>query len=297
VAAHSTVRALYGNYSGRLYQVTRASDKTTLDIDALNPGGFAHSAAQDAFCSGTTCTITIIYDQSSRGNHLTSGWAGGNGGPGKPAKATDLPLMVGGKPVYGVYMNPGDGYRNDHATGTAINDQPEGLYMVTSGTRYNGGCCFDYGNAEVSATDTGAGHMEAIYFGNSTGWGTGVAPGPWVMADMENGLFSGKSAQYNAGDKTVGYAYVTAMLKGEPGTWAIKAGNAQSGALQTMYSGARPNGYNPMHKEGAIILGVGGDNTEDALGNFFEGCMTSGYPSDATDDAVQANIVAAGYGH
>ena len=34
-----------------------------------------------------------------------------------------------------------------------------------------------------------------------------------------------------------------------------------------------------------------------AQGNFFEGVMTSGASSDATDDAVQANIVAAGYGH
>jgi non-reducing end alpha-L-arabinofuranosidase len=290
------VRALYGAYSGKLYQVTRASDKTTKDIDALSAGGFANAATQDTFCSGTTCTITTIYDQSSKGNHLTSGWSGGNGGPGKPATATALPLKIGGKSVYAVYMNAGDGYRNDKAVGTAINDEPEGMYMVTSGTRYNGGCCFDYGNAETSATDTGAGHMEAIYFGNSTGWGTGAAAGPWVMADMENGLFSGQSAANNAADKSVTYEFVTAMVKGEPGTWAIKAGNAQSGALQTMYSGARPFGYNPMHKEGAIILGVGGDNTEQALGNFFEGCMTSGYPSDATDNAVQANIVAAGYG-
>ena len=30
---------------------------------------------------------------------------------------------------------------------------------------------------------------------------------------------------------------------------------------------------------------------------FFEGPMTSGNPSDATDDLIQANIVAAGYGH
>jgi hypothetical protein len=32
------------------------------------------------------------------------------------------------------------------------------------------------------------------------------------------------------------------------------------------------------------------------MGIFFEGAMTKGYPSDATEDAVQANIVAAGYG-
>jgi hypothetical protein len=64
-----------------------------------------------------------------------------------------------------------------------------------------------------------------------------------------------------------------------------------------MYEGARPSGYNPMKKQGAIILGIGGDNSNSAVGTFFEGCLTSGYASDATDDAVQANIVAAGYGH
>jgi hypothetical protein len=32
-------------------------------------------------------------------------------------------------------------------------------------------------------------------------------------------------------------------------------------------------------------------------GNFFEGVMTPGNASDANDDAVQANIVAAGHGH
>lgn len=56
VAAHSTVRALYGSYGDVLYQVRRASDKTTKDIAVLSPGGYADSAAQDSFCSGTTCT-------------------------------------------------------------------------------------------------------------------------------------------------------------------------------------------------------------------------------------------------
>src|SRR5581483_358129 len=53
---------------------------------------------------------------------------------------------------------------------------------------------------------------------------------------------------------------------------------------------------NPMRKEGAIILGIGGDNSIGAAGTFYEGVMTSGYPSDATENSVQANIVAAGYG-
>src|SRR5579885_2348006 len=70
VAAHSTTRALFGAYSGRLYQVKRASDGATTDIGTMAAGGYANAAAQDAFCAGTTCTITIIYDQSSKGNHL-----------------------------------------------------------------------------------------------------------------------------------------------------------------------------------------------------------------------------------
>jgi hypothetical protein len=50
-----------------------------------------------------------------------------------------------------------------------------------------------------------------------------------------------------------------------------------------------------MSKEGAIILGIGGDNSCSAIGSFFEGAMTSGYPSDTTENSVQSNIVAAGY--
>src|SRR5262249_16809531 len=41
---------------------------------------------------------------------------------------------------------------------------------------------------------------------------------------------------------------------------------------------------------------IGGDNSNGSAGTFYEGVMTSGLPSDATENAVQANIVAAGYG-
>ena len=117
------------------------------------------------------------------------------------------------------------------------------------------------------------------------------------MADLENGLFSGVNAGFNANDPTVSHRFTTAMIEGGPNQWAILGGNAQSGSLSTFYSGVRPNvsGYNPMHKEGAIILGIGGDNSKGAAGTFYEGVMTSGFPSDATENAVQANIVAAGY--
>ncbi|RAG84156.1 alpha-N-arabinofuranosidase [Streptacidiphilus pinicola] len=299
VAAHSTTRALYSTYNGALYQVRRASDGATKDIGLLSAGGYANAAAQDSFCAGTSCVITVIYDQSGKGNNLTDAPAGGAaGGPDNLANAFEAPVTVGGHEAYGVYVAPGTGYRDDNTSGIATGDQPEGEYAIFDGTHFNGGCCFDYGNAETSNHDTGNGHMEAIYFGDSNYWGSGSGNGPWIMADLENGLFSGANQRLNAGDPTVNDRFLTAMVKGGPNQWAIRGGNAQSGGLSTFYNGVRPNvsGYNPMHKEGAIILGIGGDNSKGSAGTFYEGVMTSGYPSDATENAVQANITAVGYG-
>jgi hypothetical protein len=150
----------------------------------------------------------------------------------------------------------------------------------------------------------GPGSMEAIYFGSCPWWDKGAGNGPWIMADLEVGVFDqgGSSGATNASDLTLGYPFATAMLKGNSaqgqggGPFTLKGGNAQSGALTTMYDGPRPTGYSPMQKQGGIVLGIGGDNSSTARGNFFEGVLTTGYASSATDTAVQANIVAAGYG-
>src|SRR5256714_13050838 len=97
VAAHSTTRALFGAYSGRLYQVRRASDGATTDVGTLSAGGFANAATQDSFCANTSCLITIIYDQSGRGNHLTQAPGGGAaGGPDNLANASALPISASG---------------------------------------------------------------------------------------------------------------------------------------------------------------------------------------------------------
>ncbi len=70
VAAHSAVRALYSAYNGSLYQVKRASDGATSNIGLLAAGGYANAAAQDSFCTNTSCPMTIIYDQSPQHNDL-----------------------------------------------------------------------------------------------------------------------------------------------------------------------------------------------------------------------------------
>ena len=300
VAAHSTVRALYASYNGPLYQVRRSSDGATTNVGLLSAGDYANAATQDAFCANTNCVITVIYDQSPQHNDLTIEGPGGNGGQDVGANASALPVVAGGHKVYGVYIAGQTGYRRNNTTGIAVNGQAEGMYMIASGTHVNGGCCFDYGNVETSGNDTGNGHMDAVYVGALCGPTPCSGSGPWVQADLENGLFPGSSDGDNANPANTGNnsAFVTALLKNNgQNTYALKGGNAQSGGLSTWWSGSLPTvgGYIPMHQEGAIVLGTGGDDTNASVGSFFEGVMTSGYPTNQADDAVQANIVSVGY--
>ena len=307
VAAHSTTRALYASYNGPLYQVKRQSDGKTLDIGMLNADGFADAAAQDAFCAHTICFISLIYDQSPKRNHLYQAAPGTFKGPAKGGFDTQpiadmAPVTIGGHKAYGVYIMPGMGLRNNNAVDIPINDDPEGIYYVIDGTHYDSGCCFDYGNSSTNGKAVGTGTMETTYFGTATAWGSGNGPGPWIMSDMEAGLFSGYNAKQNAADPTVGsWRFVTAVVDGGGGNkWDLRGGNAQTGGLTTFYSGIRPgspsnDSYYPMHKQGGILLGTGGDNGNGSSGTFYEGVMTTGYPTEATTDAVQANVVAARY--
>jgi non-reducing end alpha-L-arabinofuranosidase len=295
VAAHSTVRALYSAYNGPLYQVKRASDNATENIGLLSAGGYANAAAQDEFCAETSCIITEIYDQSPEHNNLTIEGPGGNGSQDVGADATALPVVLNGNKAYGVYVGPGVGYRDNATTGVATGGQAQGEYMVASGVHVNGGCCFDYGNAESNSDDNGNGHMEAVNLGTTCFFAPCTGSGPWVAGDLENGLYQGSGSNTaNSGNAT---AFVTALLKSNgQTTFAVKGGNAQSGGLSTWYNGPLPSGgYTPMHLEGGIVLGTGGDNSKASIGSFFEGVMTSGEPTDAADNSVQANIVAAGY--
>mmetsp|Transcript_114132 Transcript_114132/g.243402 ORF Transcript_114132/g.243402 Transcript_114132/m.243402 type:complete len:280 (+) Transcript_114132:1-840(+) len=269
-----------------------------LDISS-NLNGFANVGAQDTFCKGTSCYILRIFDQSPRGNHLDTAPAGGacrpaGGGGLKPVNATREQISIGGNRVYGAYFEGGQGYRKDVTSGVATGEGEQTMYMVTRGDHVNAGCCFDYGNAETNDLDDGKGTMEALYFGTSKGWGKGQGDGPWVMADLENGLWAGDERVASA--PTISHQYVTAMAKGKTGGFALKGGNAQEGILQRLYEGARPKGYETMKKQGAIVLGIGGDASCRAIGTFYEGAMTASYTTNAADDMVQANIVAVGYG-
>ncbi len=298
VAAISTTRALYASYTGPLYQVTRQSDNTTKDIGLL-PGGYANAAAQDAFCVDTSCTITRLYDQSPNHNDLTPAPPGGAArGPGPngydvPAIANALPVTVGGHKVYGIAVTPGTGYRDDTTKGIATDGQPEGVYMVTSSLNLNLRCCFDFGNAETNDLDNKHGHMDAINIkcrGRAKDPVAAQQPcAPDAGLDMEDGI----PGHFPVPPDTT-FATVMGANDGQH-TFAIYQGNAQSGTLTSTGTIPLPAVYQPMKQEGAIILGIGGDNSNWAKGHFFEGVMTKGVPNSQAMDAVQSNIVAAHY--
>jgi hypothetical protein len=314
VAAHSTTRSLYASYNGPLYRIVRQSDGRALDIGAVQPsaspvanaGGYADAAAQDAFCANTYCWITTIYDQSPKHNDLTQAPRGGFSGPAMGGfnnvpLADMAPVTVMGHKVYGVFIEPGMGLRNDDPKGTAVDDQAEGQYWVLNGHHFNAGCCFDYGNAEIDSRDDDNGTMETAYFGDANPWYHGHMPGPWVMTDQENnlvGCVNPDGSKFCDTLPSIDWRFVTAVAKGEPHHWTSMGGDAQHGNLAVMFNGPRVNGtYDPMRKQGAILLGNGGDNSNGSQGTFYEGAMTASgtFPTDSTDQEVQANIVAAHY--
>ena len=310
VAAHSTTRALYASYSGPLYQVKRQSDGAVKDIGvvgstASDAGGYADASAQDAFCADTVCWITVLYDQSANHNDLTQAPRGGFSGPAlggfNNVPIADMaPITVGGHKAYGVFIEPGMGLRDNNPTGTAVDDLSEDQYWVINGRHFNSGCCFDYGNAEIDSRDDGNGTMETTYFGNATAWYHGPPPGPWVMTDQENNLVGcvnpGSTSKLCPDLPSVDWRFTTGVAKGEPHHWASLGGDAQSGPLSTMFDGPRvDSSYDPMRKQGAILLGNGGDNSNASQGTFYEGVMTSGFPPDSVDQLVQANVLAAKY--
>lgn len=304
VTAHSTTRALFKAYNGPLYQVTRNSDGAKLDI-GLTKDGYADAEAQDRFLEGTTGCISIIYDQSGNGNHLYQAGPGTFNGPEKGNFNTlpiaDMaPVEINGHKAYGVYIMPGMGFRNNDAKGLAINDEAEGIYYVIDGKHYDSGCCFDYGNSSTNGKAVGTGTMETTYYGISTAWGSGNGDGPWIMADMEAGLFSGYNAKKND-VPSIDWDFVSVYVNGGDGNhWDLRGGDAQTSEVTTFYDGVRPgtpekDAYYPMSKKGGLLLGNGGDNGNGSAGTFFEGIMTTGYPSLETVEKIQKNIASVRY--
>ncbi len=92
------------------------------------------------------------------------------------------------------------------------------------------------------------GTMECVYFGtwNATrsGWCGGSGEGPWIMADLEAGLWAcEKPKAINPSTPSMKGEYVIGLVKGKPGLWGVKAGNATDGPLVKTFEGPRPPLY------------------------------------------------------
>jgi hypothetical protein len=331
VSAHSTVRVIVPGYSGPLYQLCKGTSLagvpnpcTGETKDIMAKAGYADVETHEAFCADQDCTIAKIYDQSGKGNDLEPAPRGGaKSTPDNPAKASALPVTISGHRAYGVLIKPGMGYRTGcngctikKGNGMALGDEPQSVYMVTSQKDLIDGCCFEYGNAETTSNDDGNGTAEAVNFSAGVVWGTGSGgkPGPWVLADLENGLFAGWENQQDKNistNKPLKFDFVTAVLVGDTsdknngkGRFALYGADATGndatfGKLTCMYDGIRPEkpGYVPMMKQGSLVLGTAGDNSSGGGGRFYEGATVVGPALSGTTLAtLQGAIIIAGYG-
>ena len=311
VAAYSTTRRLSSTYPGKLYQVRKGGSALgtggTLQDIGTTTDGFADGNAQDTFCgttSTTACSISLLYDQSGRGNNLKVAPAGCYTGtasqPDYESGAGKKSIMISGHKVYALYMIPQDGYRNNTPSGMPTGSAAQGIYEVADGARtgttgnpVGAACCWDFGNASTNNCNQGT--MNALFFGTGY-WGKGAGNGPWFLADLEGGVWAGGTGQSNTPNPNLpssNVPFAFGILKTNSSNYAIRVGNAVSGSLTTGYDGALPK---TLNHPGGIILGIGGDNSNSSAGTFFEGVITAGRPSDATDALVLANVQAAKYG-
>ena len=309
-AAYSMVRALSSSYSGPLYQVRSGSSATntgtggtTKDIGML-ADGYADSAAQDAFCT-STCSVSKLYDQSGNGNDLVRGSAGPSGNGTRSANddyeavANKISITAGGHKVYALYVQVAGGYRTAlNVTGKGIpsGNKDQGIYELVDGTHTGGACCWDFGS--VSPDPNKYVTMNTLFFGKGF-WGSGAGSAPWFGGDFEGGVWMGGSSgtpgANSSNPSMAGVTFALGILHTPVAKYALRMADISTASdLTTAYDGAIPSGKT-WGNAGGIVLGVGGDNSNNSEGTFFEGAVTNGAPSNATDLLIMKNLKDVGY--
>jgi hypothetical protein len=112
------------------------------------------------------------------------------------------------------------------------------------------------------------------------------------------GLNDAANAPANPENPAMRVKYALGFLKTKPGpeTYALRMADMMADAnVHTAYEGLYPTTKH-LDSKGAVVLGVGGDNSNNSFGTFYEGAVVQGYPDDATEQAVLENIKAVGYG-
>ena len=286
IAAYSTVRLLSSKYIGPLYQVRRTSDSTTKDIPCLAGGTVANAAVQDSFLGTGAGTISILYDQSGKGNNLTAAKKGSYTGTAaqndKESNAKGKSIMINGHKAYALYTNSVEGYRNNQVgysgypavaplgNGVPTGKTPQGIYALEDGSRPGVGCCccFDFGIGSLNNAAGGTGAMNSLFFGTGY-WGKGAGTGPWFLNDMENGVWSGgsgASGTTNSNLPTSKFDFALGLTKTSTistvAQYAIRVangtvGNGASPKLITAYDGKAPATWNvPLAASSLALAGI-----------------------------------------
>jgi hypothetical protein len=276
--------------------------------------GYADTAAVDKACGSNTCTVSILYDQSGNGNDIKRAPKGNTSGGATGAEddyespANKGPVTAGGHKVYTLYMSKHEGYRTAvgvKGKGMPLGTAAQGIYELADGKHFGSPCCWDFGNVTTDPTKYGV--MNTLFFGVAY-WGRGAGNGPWFMADFEAGVWAGGSKQgdpgwgsldgassspANSNNPSLAVDFAFGILKTDPSKYALRMANVQTANdVTTAYEGNLPKA---MDNLGGIVLGVGGDNSNNAWSTFYEGAIVSGYPSTTTDLAVMQNVKAVGY--
>jgi hypothetical protein len=322
-------RAMFASYTGPLFKAQRASDKQEKDIGIVTATGLVDLAALSTFCSGTTCKVATLYDQSGNGNDMWKGDTSANapmdGGEApklcqlldieywQMSDGTKIPIALGrGWGAGEEWTRTSQCLRNrDKTKNMPTGASPQTTYGIFHGKYVNPGCCFNYGNTGKKIHYTGPGTLSALNFSKVSYWSKGTGNGPWVVVDWETGVYAGNIAKCNSGaaagttaygctatgenpNPTVTYDIVTALFKHD-GTahWQGKNGNAKSGTLAVSFDlpTLPKGGYSPLKQEGGLGLGEGGAGDAGGSGGFSEGAVMAGETSNATDDAIQKSIV------
>src|SRR5690606_14437778 len=225
-------------------------------------------------------------------------------------------MTVAGHDVYALYMEARQGYRIEEVgAAMPVGQEAQGIYMLADGTHVGGACCWDFGN--VTTNPASYAEMNTLFFGEAY-WGDGNGSAPWFGADFEAGVWMGGSVAGDPGwgeltsnnrppnpdnPSIAGVKFALWFLKTDDdarNTYALRMANASTAtSITEAWRGDYPKwSYNPGHGTeniGAVVLGVGGDNSNNSFGTFYEGAIVAGFPDDATELAVMQNIQAVGY--
>lgn len=207
--AGSASHLLRSAYAGSAVRIQRASDSTQTDV-GFNVNGTINQTTITAFCSGTTCNVAKLYDQSGSGHDAVQ------------ATFANMPVIyTGGAVVLDGTNNQvsmlWDGTTRYLASsitfsGTAFESlgilnvnasaiQFSGAIEMTNGTNSGGTCtgCFnmlDYNLSNVvqgNATGTGTAAQRTITAGTQFLEDTEVSPGSPLFLAVNGGAFANTS--------------------------------------------------------------------------------------------------------